>query len=115
MTTARGGLWVVDEPGQGGHDPAGAGERLRRRQVHQGPGGGELERGAGRRQGLDQRMRPAVAGERGRSVTWPRALAAAAARSSLPSAMAVRRTSVRTSGPAAMAAAKVAWSLAGNA
>ena len=51
------------EPRQGGDHPAGAGERLRRGHIHESLGGCELGAGAGRREGIDQGMRPAVAGE----------------------------------------------------
>ena len=102
------------EPGQGGNNPAGAGEWLGRRQLHQSLGGGELDACARSRKCLDQGMGMAVRESSVRSVTWPKAVAAAAASSSLPSAIAFRKTSARTAGPAATAEANVPRSWAGK-
>ena len=66
MTRAVGKLLWCGEPGEGGNNPAGAGEGAGRREVYQGFGRGELARGARRRKRLDQRMGMAATSEQDR-------------------------------------------------
>ena len=83
---------LVSRTGRGSGRPGSTRRTGAGRQRDQGPRGGELDAPPGAdsasTRGWGGRSRGRV-----RSVTWPRAVAAAAARSSLPSAIAVRTTS----------------------
>ena len=102
------------EPGQGGNNPAGAGEWLGRRSSTRALAAANWTRAPGAESASARGWGWPVRESSARSVTWPKAVAAAAASSSLPSAIAFRKTSARTAGPAATAEANVPRSWAGK-
>ena len=115
ITTARGKAWLITNRAKVGTTRLDPGKASVGARVTKCLGGGELDTAIGSIECIDQRMGPACGGQRGAVDHLPSAVAAMAARSVLPSAMAVLRTSLRIDGPLAFAAAKVAASLAGNA